>query len=250
MDPVHIVRQGILAGAWSPEEVSGVGDNLERGLALQLKVLDSFAADGDGPGGWKVGHTSRGARDSMGVGFRPFGFIRESQVFPSDTELDAQRLSGCSVEPELCWELAAPLYGSHVSPEEARSAVKGVAASFEIVQLRLPPATPNGLQLADDLKQWGLVVGERRPVSGSPEVPRIQFRRDGETLYDGPPESIDDHYLSLSRICATLARFGRGLDAGQLIITGSLLAPQPVAAAATFGAVLEGIGEVSLRVRH
>jgi len=40
--------------------------------AIQHEIL---RLSGSEIGGWKIGWTSRGARDQMGVGFRPFGYV-------------------------------------------------------------------------------------------------------------------------------------------------------------------------------
>lgn len=245
-----VLHTGMRAGVIDPADLAGlawIGDDTSAGLRVQLRVLDRWLAEGDRVGGWKVGLTSRAVRDSMGQGFRPFGYIRSSRVFDSGTRLAAGDLVECSVEPELCWLVAEPLAGSP-DPDTVRSALGGVSPAFEIVQRRLPAPAPKGIQLADDLKNWGLVVGPTCPLPDSEVSNGVLFTRDGEVLFSGRPDVIDDHYLSLSRICTTLARFGLGLQPGQRVITGSLAAPAPVRAQATFAATLERFGTVELRV--
>ena len=55
-----------------------MSDPRDEGLRRQLANLgDRLVA------GWKIGLTSGIARDSMGQGFRPFGYILADRVFAS-----------------------------------------------------------------------------------------------------------------------------------------------------------------------
>ena len=58
-----------------------MSDELYAGLERQLVALA-----GRKNAGWKVGLTSGQARDSMGAGFRPFGYILSERVFSSGAE--------------------------------------------------------------------------------------------------------------------------------------------------------------------
>lgn len=245
-----VIHAGMKAGTLDPAGLEWIGDDTDAGLRIQLRVLDRWRAEGDSVGGWKVGLTSRSLKDSMGQGFRPFGYIRSSRVFQSGARLAVGDLAGCSVEPELCWLIAEPLAGRSPDPDAVRAALGGVSPSFEIVQHRLPARAPKGLQLADDLKNWGLVVGPTLPVPEAAAPNSVLFTRDDEILFSGSPDVIDDHMLSLSRICTTLARFGLGLEPGQRVITGSLAAPVPVPVrgSSTFAASFEHFGTVELLV--
>ena len=59
------------------------GTQTEAGLELELAVLDRCQAAGAELAGWKVAFSTGRARDAMGQGFRPFGYILRSHVFRS-----------------------------------------------------------------------------------------------------------------------------------------------------------------------
>jgi 2-keto-4-pentenoate hydratase len=60
---------------------------------------------------------------------------------------------------------------------------------------------------------------------------------------------IDDPFVSLSRLSNLLDRYGRGLEAGQPVITGKFAGPVPVEGPTSWTAKFSGIGEVSVRFR-
>ena len=192
---------------------------LEAGLRRQLEAL------GDGaPAGWKVGLTSGAARDSMGAGFRPFGHIRAERVFDSGACIPLAGIRNPGIENELCFRLSRVLEGQ-VNRSQVLDAVESVAPAFELIERRLPPRASQAEHIADNLAHWGIVVGEERRCDWT----RFPFRDLAVTLHlDGKAVQtvaadghIDDHFASIAALAAQLAAFGRRIEAGARIITGS-----------------------------
>jgi 2-keto-4-pentenoate hydratase len=205
------------------------GFEKRRGLEIQLAVATRFAEAGDPIGGWKVGLTSRRAKDFMGVGFRPFGFVQASRILRSHETIELGAFFNAGIEPELCIILDMALRGPNISPDRVRAATRSVAAAFELADIRVAgglDADPATL-IADGLGGWGVVVGDevdpeefRRPVT-------VTLRRDGEVIARataGNGLDIDDPFLSVSRLCGQLHEFGIGLEPGQPVITGAFAA--------------------------
>lgn len=195
--------------------------NAERdaGLSRQLERL----GDRD-VGGWKVGLTSGVARDSMGPGFRPFGYLLKERIFPSGKKLPLADFTRVGVENELCFRLGAALPGDP-SRSAVMAAIAGAAPAFEINEPRLPDGATAAERLADNLSQYAVVVGpEARPSWSA-------FDFDGLVVTlkhnDAPLQTVaaaghmDDHFASIAALARQLARFGRGLAAGDRVITGS-----------------------------
>jgi 2-keto-4-pentenoate hydratase len=232
---VRAVYEGMRRGAFDERDLDRLvgleGDEVDLGLEVQLGVLEEWLRDeGESLGGWKCGLTSRDMRDSMGPGFRPFGFLLESRIFDSGAQVDRSRIGESSIEPEIYVVMGAPLVGE-VSRDEARDAVRLVGAAFEINERRLPPSMRvQALRVAENLTQWGVVAGTGIAEELDMSSLSVTLYRDGESI--GSESScaaiIDDPYLSLARICGNLHRFGRALAPGQRVITGSLLPPAEV----------------------
>ena len=192
---------------------------LEAGLRRQLDALGARA-----PAGWKVGLTSGAARDSMGEGFRPFGYILSDRVFDSGARIPLSGLRSPGIENELCFRLGRVLEGQ-VSRGQVLEAVASVAPAFELIERRLPPGAGNADHIADNLAQWGIVVGEERQFDWerfSFSGLAVTLHRDGEAVqHVAAAGHIDDHFSSIAALAAQLARCDHCLEAGARIITGS-----------------------------
>jgi 2-keto-4-pentenoate hydratase len=230
-----------------PSDVDHIKFELDQALHIQLRVSDRFAAGNERIGGWKVGLTSGGARDRMGKDFRPFGYVLQSRILPSGATAPWAKILKCSVEPELCLIIGSPLRGDSVDVAEAKAAVRAVAPAFEINERRIRPEQGNAFLVADGLANWGIVVGPEAPVRDGLVNTTVEFFCDGQLIESKTPgATMDDPYLSLSRLCRLLHKYGRGLEPGQPVITGSFC-NQVVKQPGRYHAVFSGIGEVAVR---
>ena len=235
------------AGA-PPEVLSGL--DLDAALALQLAVGERFARDGERIGGWKIGMTSGRARDSMGIGFRPFGYVLHSHIVDSGAELSLPSIDGPVIEPELAFVMGAPLAGP-ATPEEARAAVRGVAPSFEVVESRCKGRDPmlHATKIADGLNNWGMVLGTEVAPEHLDVATTVVLTRDGRDAGKataGVDLEFDDLFLALSRISRLLGAHGAGLRPGQAILTGAFMRIE-IETPGLWSASFDGVGEVSIR---
>lgn len=229
-----------------PVEAAGIALDQDTALRVQLGVLDRFVAAGEALGGWKAALSSGTSRDMMGKDFRPFGYVLKSKILESGASVARKDMSQCRIEPELCVIMKAPLRGARISAAQARDAVGAVAPAFEINDIRTRPEWGRPLLLADGLAQWGIVVGAPVPVrDGLADTAVRFFENDTLLAAETPGDQMDDPFLSLARMCEVLDRFGRGLEAGQPVITGAFCRA-PVKAASRFRAEFSGIGDVSV----
>ena len=192
---------------------------LDAGLERQLAQLGEREV-----GGWKVGLTSGAARDGMGPGFRPFGYILKERVFASGHVFERAGFRRVGVENELCFRLREPLRGD-VGRGEAMAAVASIHPAFEINEPRLPAGASAADRLADNLNQYAIVVGAEAQLAWASfdfNALRVVLSRDGQPLQTvAAAGHIDDHFASIAALARQLGRFGRGLAAGDHVITGA-----------------------------
>lgn len=194
---------------------------LTQGQHYQLALLERWLAQGEHLGGWKIGMTSGANRNSMGDGVRPFGYILASRIKTAADTLSVAALHRGQVENELCFLIGQEL-GAGATAEDAFQAVDAAVPAFEINQKRLPAGATAGLRVADDLSNWGIVIGE--PVPAPADLHNLTVTLSGD---DGPIETvasaghIDNHYDSLAILANTLADYGHSLQPGQYVITGA-----------------------------
>ncbi len=90
-------------------------------------------------------------------------------------------------------------------------------------------------------------MGEEVALSDAfdPSALRVDFFRDGALLAGrtGTRDFIDDPFDSLADLTRRLSRFGRGLEPGQIVLTGAF-AKEEVTEAAAFEAEFSELGRV------
>lgn len=233
-------------GRWFPEALRGTLD-FDAGHRVQLAVRARKLAAGRTQAGWKVGFTSERVRKKYGTDERPFGHLMTEDVYPSGAKVPI--FPHAALEPELCLTLGEPLGGADVTPQQARRAVSAVSAAFELNQGRSQGVSDVPLTVADNLSQWGIVVGATlEPVPEDLELGdmTVVLRGDGQSVVSVVGrEVIDDHFLSLAMLAKTLAKHGLALESGMRVITGSF-AKVDVAPGQRWEAEFAGIGEVAV----
>jgi 2-keto-4-pentenoate hydratase len=236
-------------GRYFPEPLRGKL-TLDEALRAQLGVLERKKAAGEAQAGWKVGLTSARVRARYGSEERPFGHIMAHRVFDSGVEVPAGPILNCAVEPELCFLIGETLRGPDVTPEAVRAAVAGVSAGYELNEGRSGGVADFPLTVADNLSQWGIVIGETlKPIPADFDFAalRMEIRCNGESEASSVgADVIDDHYLSLSILANNLAKYGLALETGQRVITGSY-SKHDAKPGETWRAEFAGIGAVEAK---
>src|SRR5262249_26989378 len=150
-------------------------------------------------------------------------------------------------ETELCMRLGQSLAGE-VSMEEARAAVAAVYPSFEIIETRGGPAQI-ALMLAGNGQQHSVVLREPGSLTQDLQLDRVEARVElnGSVVATGLGAAVLDHPLnSITWLARKLAEYGRSLQAGELVMTGSLVRQFPLAPGDRARASFSGIGAVEV----
>ena len=245
------IWNGYRHGEFFPSELVGQL-TFDEALQVQLDILERRFAEGERLAGWKIGLTSATVRAHFGTERQPFGHILESGVVPSPGEVALNDLVvGCGVEPELCVTMGADLRGPGVTADEARAAVATIAPGMEINQKRSGGTTDFELSVADNLTQWAIVQGPASPVAGGfdSDSLRVTMSCNGEVrAHVVGRDVIDDHFVSVATLANILGQYGRHLEAGQRLITGSF-SKHDVSRGEEWRAEFAGLGTCSVRFR-
>lgn len=196
--------------------------SIDAGQRLQLELLQKWQDTGASLGGYKIGLTSGTSRNMFGAGIRPFGFILSSRIHQSGDSLDLTSIGQLGLENELVFHVSEDITTDSADKHLARSVIDAVAPGFEINQRRLQGPVSDGIRVAENLTQWGIVTGHFVPPDQDFDALTVSLYRDGElvekTAADG---HIDDHFESIAGLINRLYQFGLGLKKDQLLITGS-----------------------------
>ena len=218
----------------------------EQGLQQQLERYADIRR-----GGWKVGLTSGGSRDGMGVGFRPFGHIAKDRIFESGATIDLSQVGDIGVENELCF-LFGETVPTNVDRTQLQHCVEALRPGFELNERRLSSDASAKDRLADNLSQFGIVVGP--PVT---DFRNLQLKELAVTLRRDKTEvatvhsqgHIDDHYDSLLALVQVLAQFDRRIEAGDHVITGAFARERVLSSSVWRGDFSLGIGSVEVEFK-
>jgi 2-oxo-3-hexenedioate decarboxylase len=222
------------------DDPASVAEALDR----QLELADRLVGRGATIGGWKVGLTSRGGRDRLGANVRPFGFILKERLFSSGARIALDQLESCGIEPELCFTIGDRIQGVQTAANIRRS-VATVAPAFEINEWRSTRGTTLLGLVADNLAQWGIVVGTSIPITEDFDGIAVDVHQDGSLVADHVVPNIDSHFDSIAKLSSQLADRGRWLNEGDVIITGSFFDAR-VDAAGSWRADFERVGRVEV----
>jgi len=212
------------AGAHFPKEWEGKL-SLHEAYEIQLGLLNRYVAAGDAHVGWKVGLTSKATQSQFGLYEPIFGFLLRGGAKPSETAFAWSELIRPGFEHELCLTVGKTLQGPGVTPEQARAAISAAAPALEIVELRGDPRRDLSLVLTDNAGQKAFVTGEpTAPISGNVDLGKVTVnvfvngthmeQAQGAEVLGNPAESV-------AWLANKLAEFGRCLDAGMQVMSGS-----------------------------
>ncbi len=212
-------------GRYSAEyEKTLTGDDAYR---INLALLDRHRARGEKQAGWKVGLTARAIREQFGFAEPVFGCLFEKGRWSSGGTWRLSDIRAPGFENELCLVLGERLGGPGVTEARARRAIKSVAPAMEIIETRGNPTREGCLpMIADNGQQYAFVTGD--------EVPFDPARHDlGRTELDLYIDGVHQEHAygnavmdsspiaSIAWLANKLAEFGRALEPGQAVMTGS-----------------------------
>lgn len=216
--------RSIQRGIHDPAELHGAIPSIDDAYSVQLGLLDRFERAGERQAGWKVGLTAKAMQAQIGYHEPVFGFLLESGHRSSGVVLDFDALIRPGFENEICITLGETLAGPGVTFEQARRAVSKVAPALEVIEKRHVARPDMGLTMADNAQQKAFVTGKAVPMGVldlavmTVEVAVngvVQERALGaEVLGEGP-------IASLAWLANKLPQFGRRLEAGSRVMSGS-----------------------------
>jgi 2-keto-4-pentenoate hydratase len=221
--------------------------SLDEAYRIQLALIERRCVAGEKQIGWKIGLTSKAIQQQFGFHEPCFGCILETR--PNAHIFTAGELIKPGFETELCMRLGQPLAGP-VSMEEVHAAVAVVHPSFEIIETRGDPAQIE-LMLADNAQQHSVILGEPVALTPALQLDKVEARVElnGAVVATGLGAAVLDHPLnSVAWLARKLAEYGRSLQAGELVMTGSLVRQFPLAPGDCARASFSGIGTVEVTV--
>ena len=228
-------------GEWFP---AAWNDKLTNDQAYQVLfgIMDRRLAAGERQIGWKVGLTSKAIQAQFQVHEPVFGCILESR--PSGHVFAPRDLIAPGFENELCLRLGCDLSGP-ITRDQAHAAVDAVYPSLEIIETRGDLTRQLALALADNAQQKTVILGAPAPLPAELETICATVTIDGQTAGTGTGDAVLGNPLhSLMWLSEKLAAFGRGLKAGDFVMSGSFTRQFPILPGNKIRCDFSGVGAV------
>ncbi len=232
--------------------------SLEEAYDVQDAVHGRFTAAGWGElGGHKIALTSRAIQELCGVDQPAGGGVFESTIQSSPATLRLADFMHLGLEFELGVRLGRDLPAAEApySRASVTPAVRACMPAFELIEDR--GADYTDLDAASILtdKCWcaGVVIGpEALDWQGLDlETTPVELLWNGEVVDQGVTGAAMGHpFESLAWLANLLASRGRGMRAGEIVITGSALKTRFPEEGDEVTYRIAGLGETTVRVRH
>jgi 2-oxopent-4-enoate/cis-2-oxohex-4-enoate hydratase len=224
---------------------------IDEAYAISLDFLSRRLADGEKVIGKKIGVTSKAVQDMLGVHQPDFGFLTDAMHIAGDIDIAAHRLIQPRAEAEIAFILAEPLAGPGVTAEQVIAATAAIAPCFEIVDSRITDWKIGIVDTVADNASCGVfVLGEARADPRAHDLPglRVTVTKNGEPLFEGYGAAVQgDPAQAVAWLANTLGAYGVTLDAGDVILSGSLVPLEPAVAGDVFAMELHGVGGCTAR---
>jgi 2-keto-4-pentenoate hydratase len=215
---------------------------VDQSYAVQLGLIERRCAAGERQIGWKVGLTAPAIQQQFGFHEPVFGCVLDSK--PSGHVFAPAELIAPGFENELCMRLRVDLSGT-VGLDEARAAIDVVYPSLEIIETRGPFTEQIALALADNAQQKTVILGSPAALPADLRAIEARVSINGRLVATGTGDAVLGNPLnSVVWLGAKLGAYGRGLKAGEIVMTGSFTRQFPIAAGDTIETVFSGLGAV------
>lgn len=230
---------------------------LDEAYAVQREwTMGRISREGRRAVGYKVALTTRGTQRAFGIDRPIYGTLLDDMAFDEGTSVPFDRFVAPKVEMELAFHMGRRLQGP-CDEAEAIAAIDWVAPAVEILDSRTPlrdtatGCTRSAIDIvADGGGAAGYVVSSRRLGPTEVDLSRLGavLYHNGEAEDSGLFPLVFGHPArALVWLAGALAEHGRAIEAGEIILSGSVIKPYPVARGDRFAFDFGTAGTIALR---
>jgi 2-oxopent-4-enoate/cis-2-oxohex-4-enoate hydratase len=235
----------------APLRGRGLDLEIDDAYAISLGILERRLRDGERVVGKKIGVTSKPVQDMLGVHQPDFGFLTDRMwIQDGATVRIAESMIQPRAEAEIALILRQSLKGPGITPADVLAATESIAPCFEIVDSRISNWDIRIVDtIADNASCGVFVLGAARVDPRKLDLAQLKasVRKNGQPLSEGFGSAVQGSPLaSVAWLANTLGRYGVTLDAGEVILSGSLVPLEPARAGDRFEVDLSGVGSAGI----
>ncbi len=227
------------------------GITIEDAYAIQQRMMARRLQAGERVVGKKIGVTSAAVMNMLGVYQPDFGWLTDAMVYNEGEAIAASTLIQPKAEGEIAFVLKKTLKGPGVTAADVLAATEGVMACFEIVDSRIQDWKIKIQDTVADNASCGVfVLGDRLvdPRDVDLVTCGMVLEKNGEIVATGAGAAALGHPANaVAWLANTLGSHGIALEAGEVVLSGSLAIMVPVVAGDNLRVTIGGIGGCSVR---
>jgi 2-keto-4-pentenoate hydratase len=209
-----------MTAAWDDPRIS-------RGMAAQLAHRRELINAGHKPLGWKLAFGGLAAMERLRINAPLVGFLMQSAVVPPGSTLSLSNWKKPAAEPEIAVHLGKDLPAGS-GRRTAMEAIAGLGPAIELADVDHPSDDVEGT-LARNIYQRHVILGRNDVTRAGGILTGLTCRvlRNGtEIANTSELQALTGELIDIVRhVADLLAVFGETLQAGQVIIAGSIIPP-------------------------
>lgn len=222
-----------------------------RGMTAQLRLRRQLFDAGHKALGWKLAFGGPAAMERLGISAPLVGFLTDRALLASGSAVSLSGWKKPAAEPEIAVHLGKDLPGG-ADRAMAIAAIAGLGPAIELADVDHPSGDVEGT-LARNIYQRHVILGVRdvRHAGGVLEglTGRV-IQNDAEIARVMDLQALTGELIDIVRHTADLlATFAEKLEAGQVIIAGSIVPPLWITSGEELIFRLEHIDSISIRFR-
>lgn len=197
-------------------------------MAAQLDDRQRQIEAGERPLGWKVGFGAPQAMRSLGIDRPLIGYLLQSAVVENGAKFSFPDFTKIALEPEIAVYLGARI-DSGTDAKAIKAAISGLGPAIEVADVTFPPTDGVESILANNIYQRGVVLGAVDERRAGAELTGLAATISVNGIGIDVPDDLEANTGPILQVVATvadtLAAMGECLNAGELIIVGSIVPP-------------------------
>lgn len=203
-------------------EIKGVAE----AYAVQQASIDIWTKRGRKIAGQKIGLTSKAVQDQLGVDEPDFGTLFADMILNDRATVPSGAVSQPRIEAEIAFVMKNDLSGAQITPEQVLAATDYVCPAIEICGSRIANWDIKIEDtIADNASSGLVVIGAKRtkPTLAGLASAEMSIRHNGALVGTGRGDAcLGNPAIAVVWLAEALTRFGGGLRAGDLVMSGAL----------------------------
>jgi 2-oxopent-4-enoate/cis-2-oxohex-4-enoate hydratase len=224
--------------------------SIDMAYQISLNMLARRQADGEKVIGKNIGVTSEAVQQMLNV-FQPdFGFLTDRMLFTDQIPISSSLIQP-RAEGEIAFLLKAPLEGPGVTESDVLAATEVVMPCFEIVDSRIKDWNITIEDTVADNASCGLFAMNRDAAKDPAGIDlagcEMTVHKNGEFLSRGAgAAALGNPLTCVAWLANVLGQYEVGLEAGDIILSGSLVPLEVVKAGDRMSLSISSIGELAV----